>query len=95
MSIYISAIEKLICHTGSTSFAFAQNTLHDFQNTVLELIVALSSRNATKAELERIFCNSVVMVMAFRPGVLGSNPVRSLYFCYTFVHSCLCCGLCS
>ena len=38
--IYSSAIERLICHRemsliGSTSFNFAQNTMHDFQNTVL------------------------------------------------------------
>ena len=38
--IYLSAIETLICCremslTGSTSVGFAQNTLHDFQNTLL------------------------------------------------------------
>ena len=38
--IYLSAIETLICRRkmslkGSTSFRFAQNTIHDFQNTVL------------------------------------------------------------
>ena len=38
--IYLSAIERLICHRemsliGSTSFGFAQNTIHGFQNTVL------------------------------------------------------------
>ena len=35
---------------GSTSFGFAQNTVSDFQNTLspIELIVALSSTNATK-----------------------------------------------
>ena len=38
--IYLSAIERLICRRemsliGSTSFGFAQNTIHDFQNTVL------------------------------------------------------------
>ena len=37
--IYLSAIETLICRRemsliGSTSFGFAQNTIHDFQNTV-------------------------------------------------------------
>ena len=37
--IYLSAIERLICRRemsliGSTSFGFAQNTIHDFQNTV-------------------------------------------------------------
>ena len=38
--IYLSAIERLICCKemsliGSTSFGFAQNMMHDFQNTVL------------------------------------------------------------
>ena len=38
--IYLTAIERLICRremsiTGSTSFGFTQNTIHDFQNTVL------------------------------------------------------------
>ena len=38
--IYFSAIDRLIRHRemnliGSTSFGFAQNTMHDFQNTVL------------------------------------------------------------
>ena len=38
--IYLSAIERLICRRemsliGSTSFGFAQNTMQDFQNTVL------------------------------------------------------------
>ena len=37
---YLSAIETLICRRemcllGSTSFGFAQNTIHAFQNTVL------------------------------------------------------------
>ena len=37
---YVSAIETLACRremslTGSTSFGFAQNTIHYFQNTVL------------------------------------------------------------
>ena len=50
---YLSAMETLICHRemsliGSTSLGFAQNTIHDFQNTISELIVALSSTNATK-----------------------------------------------
>ena len=34
---------------GSTFFLFVQNTIHDFCNTVIiELIVALTSINATK-----------------------------------------------
>ena len=38
--MYLSAIERLICRRemsliGSKSFGFAQNTIHDFQNTVL------------------------------------------------------------
>ena len=37
--IYLSAIERLICHIemsliGSSSFGFAQNTMHHFQNTI-------------------------------------------------------------
>ena len=40
--IYMSAIETLSCHIemsliGFTSFCFAQTTIHDFQNTVLNL----------------------------------------------------------
>ena len=38
---------------GSTSYGFAQNTMHDFQNTVLNSIVALASTNATKIERQR------------------------------------------
>ena len=39
-SIYLSAIETFICgremsSIGSSSFGFAQNTIHDFQNTLL------------------------------------------------------------
>ena len=53
---YISVLSKLICRrkmslTGSTSSGFAQNTIHDFQNTLLELIVALSSTNVTTEPL--------------------------------------------
>ena len=38
--IYLRAIERLICRRemsliGSTSFSFAQNMMHDFQNTIL------------------------------------------------------------
>ena len=37
---YLNTIETLVCCRemsliGSTSFGFAQNTIHDFQNTVL------------------------------------------------------------
>ena len=45
--------------------------------------------------LERILFSSVVMVLAFRPGVPGSNPVRILYFCPAFIHLFLCYGLSS
>ena len=50
----LSAIETFICHTENEFervylFRFAQNSLHDFQNTVYELVMVLSS---TK---ERIF----------------------------------------
>ena len=51
--IYVSAIETLICRgemglIGFTSFGFAQNAIHDFQKKRMELIVALSSKTATK-----------------------------------------------
>ena len=36
--------------------------------------------------LERILLSSEVMVLAFRPGVPGSNPVQALYFCHAFIH---------
>ena len=37
---------------GSSSFGFAQNTIHDFQNIAFNYIVALSSTNATKISNE-------------------------------------------
>ena len=43
---HLFVIQKLRL-IGSTFFGFAQNSLHDFQNTVYELIVALSSTNDT------------------------------------------------
>ena len=51
--MYLSAIQILICHRGikiigSTSFGFAQKTIHDLQKYCIELIVALSLTNATK-----------------------------------------------
>ena len=45
---YLS-LQKL-CLIGLTSFGFAQNTLHDFQKYGIELIMTLSSINATKKE---------------------------------------------
>ena len=56
--IYLSAIETLNCHRemslkGSNSFGFAQNTIHDFQNTVL------SSTNATKTGMKQPQANTV------------------------------------
>ena len=41
LNIYLSTIETLICHRKmslirSTSFGFAQNTVYEFQNTVLK-----------------------------------------------------------
>ena len=40
--IYLNVIETLVCRRemsllGSNSFGFAQNTIHDFQNTLLNL----------------------------------------------------------
>ena len=43
----------------------------------------------------RILCSSVVMVLAFRPGGPGSNPVDILYFCHAFINFFLCYGLSS
>ena len=43
----------------------------------------------------RILFSSVVMVLALRPGVPGSNPVRTLYFCHAFIHLFLYYGICS
>ena len=43
--------------------------------------------------LGRNFFSSVVMVLAFRPGVLDSNPVGVPYFCHAFIHLFHCCGL--
>ena len=43
--------------------------------------------------LGRVLFSSVVMVSAFSPGVIGSNPARTLYFCHAFVHLFLCHGL--
>ena len=40
--------------------------------------------------LGRILFSSVVMVLAFLPGGPGSNPVPTLYFCYSFIHLFLC-----
>ena len=53
--MYLSATERLICRReisliGSTSFGFAQNTIHDFQKNRIELIVVLSSTNARKIQ---------------------------------------------
>ena len=43
---------------------------------------------------ENLF-GSVVLVFAFRPGVPGSNPAQTLYFCHACVHLFLYYGLCS
>ena len=37
---------------GSISVGFVQNMMYDFQNTVLNSFVALSSTNATKTDLQ-------------------------------------------
>ena len=36
--------------------------------------------------LGRILFSPVVMVLAFRPGIPGSNSVQTLYFCHAFIH---------
>ena len=55
----------------------------------------LKKANTVTTELKRILFSSVVMVLAFRPGVPGSNPVQNLYFCNAFIHLFLCYGLCA
>ena len=51
--------------------------------------------NTIPTELKRILFSSVVIVLAFRPGVPGSIPVQILYFRHAFIHLFLCFGLCS
>ena len=36
--------------------------------------------------LRRILFSSMVMVLAFCPGVPGSHPGQILYFCHAFIH---------
>ena len=36
--------------------------------------------------LGRILFCSMVMVLAFCPGIPSSNPVQTLYFCHAFIH---------
>ena len=43
--------------------------------------------------LGRILFSSVIMVLAFRLAVLGSNPVQTLYFDHAVIHLFLCYGL--
>ena len=55
--VYLSAIETLTCRgemtlTGSTSFGFAQNMIHDFQNTVLNLLWHCLRQMPQKSSLE-------------------------------------------
>ena len=63
----LCAIETFICHTelrliGSTSFGFKQNFLHDFQNTVYELIVALSLISSSTIATKKKIKNSLSKV---------------------------------
>ena len=65
----------------------------DFTTTEIKIILRRQAQTIT-TESQRILLVSVVMVLAFRPGVLGSNSAWSLYFCYAFVNLFLCYGLC-
>ena len=58
------------CVTGDNSFE------HDCFPIQIEYLTTV---------LGRILFSSVVMVMAFRPGVPGSKPAQILYFC----HACI------
>ena len=56
--IYLSAFETIINFVveklsliGFTSFGFAQNTILDFQNTILNSYMCISSTNATKMDV--------------------------------------------
>ena len=54
--IYLNAIETHICRREmtlivSTSFGFAQNTIHDFQNTLLNSWWRCLTTNATKIKV--------------------------------------------
>ena len=56
--IYLSATETLICRremslTGCISFGFAQNTIHDFQNTVM------NSLSLDKLSLDKCHKNGI------------------------------------
>ena len=62
--LYLSAIKTLVCRRemsliGSTFFGFAQNTIHDFQNTVSN---SLSSTNATKNKACQVQLSSVYIL---------------------------------
>ena len=66
--IYLRAIETLICcrEMGliwSTSSGFKQNTMHDFLKYRIELIVAVSSTNATKTAMNRVMKKSAMSAL--------------------------------
>ena len=74
--------------TGSTSFGFAQNMIHDFQNTVnIKLIVALSLTNITKTWLNdntSTFYSKTVMlkIMLLTISFFFAHSIfKSLHFC--------------
>ena len=55
--IYLSAVETLVCRReisliGYSSFGFAQNTIHDFQNTVLNSLWQRLTTNATRKVID-------------------------------------------
>ena len=64
------------------------------RNEFFEMLRETAIQYLTTA-LGRILFSSVVLVLAFRPGVPGSNPVQILYFCHAFIHLFLCYGFCA
>ena len=69
---------KRVCVTGD----------HSHMHSVIP-----ASKQYLTTTLVRILFTSVVMALAFRPCVLGSNPAWSLYFCSPFLHFFLCYGI--
>ena len=55
---------------GSTSFRFAQNTLHDFRKNSIELIVALSLTNTSKMTDTKRTCKTDVKLLHVENGVI-------------------------
>ena len=65
--IYLSVIETLICRRemsliGSTSVGFAQNTIHDFQNTLLNSDWHCLDPGCGKLRIpQKLFCLTILL----------------------------------